>query len=266
MTWYRNKWWAIVNRVTNFPVTYNVQNFLTSRESVSFSKRIFLYGVVSQLRKSANFVLSVVLHMLFPNCKQVKNLLLPNDLRHDDANVLPLFRINVQNPDMNHTVMAKGKVRCVSGVYKDMYVAVNVVLLVPIYLPPFLCAGIDVNVWKKKEQSCGESKMTFRARTSPKCQDFVFKQRCHVSHWPLTDACIYSGDKWHTPTASWLSSPSTFTQVCDVRAPPTACCWRLNLKNRGSSDQGFLFFFYICTEIWRKSVQMEHQVDCVCVD
>ena len=107
--------------------------------------------------------------------------------------------------------------------------------------------------------------MTFRARMSPKCQDFVFKLRCHVSHWPLTDACIYSGDKWHTPTASWLSSPRTFTQVCDVRAPPTACCWRLNLKKRGSSDQGLLFFFYFCTEIWRKSVQMEHQVDSVCV-
>ena len=165
--------------------------------------------------------------------------------------------------------MAKGTVRCVSGIYKDMYVAVNVFLLVPIYLPLFVCADIDVNVCKKKkkEQSCGESKMTFRARMAPECQDFVFKLRCHVSHWPLTDACIYSGDKWHTPTASWLSSPRTSTQVSDVRAPPTACCWRLNLKNRGSSDQGLFFFFYFGTEIWRKSVQMEHQVCvgvCVC--
>jgi len=58
--------------------------------------------------------------------------------------------MNVQNPDMNHTVMAKGMVRCVSGIYKDMYVAVNVFLLVPIYLPLFVCADIDVNVCKKK--------------------------------------------------------------------------------------------------------------------
>jgi hypothetical protein len=160
--------------------------------------------------------------------------------------------------------MAKGEVRCVSGIYKGMHVPVNVVLLVPIYLPLFVCADIDVNASKKKEQSCGESKLTFRARMSPGCQDLVFKLRCHVSRWPLTDVCIYSRDKWHTPTTSWLSSPRTFTPMCDVGAPPTACCWRLNLKNSGSSDQGLLFFFYFGTEIWRKSVQMEHQVDCVC--
>ena len=58
--------------------------------------------------------------------------------------------MNVQNPVMNHTVMAKGTVRCVCGLYKDMYVAVNVVLLVPIYLPLFLCADIEVNACKKK--------------------------------------------------------------------------------------------------------------------
>jgi len=44
-------------------------------------------------------------------------------------------------------------VRCVSGIYKDMYVAVNVVLLVPIYLPLFLCADIDVNVCVKKKSN-----------------------------------------------------------------------------------------------------------------
>ena len=124
----------------------------------------------------------MAVHIFFSNCKQVKNLPLPNDLRHDGANVLSLFRMNVQNPDMNHTITAKGTVRCVSGIYKVMYVAGNVVLLVPIYLPLFVCADIDVNVCKKKEQSCGESKMTFRARMSPECQDVVFKLRCHVSH------------------------------------------------------------------------------------
>jgi len=78
-------------------------------------------------------------------------LLLPNDLRHDGANVVPLFTMNVQNPDMNHTVMAKGTVRWVSGIYEDMYVAVDVGLLVPIYLPLFVCADTDVNVRKKRE-------------------------------------------------------------------------------------------------------------------
>jgi hypothetical protein len=58
--------------------------------------------------------------------------------------------MNVQNPDMNRTVMAKGTVRCVSGIYKDIYVAVDVVLLVPIYLPLFVCADTVVNVRKKR--------------------------------------------------------------------------------------------------------------------
>lgn len=73
-----------------------------------------------------------------------------NDLGHDGANILPLFSLTVQNPDINHTVMAKGEVRCVSGIYKGMHVPVNVVLLVPIYLPLFVCADIDVNASKKK--------------------------------------------------------------------------------------------------------------------
>jgi hypothetical protein len=113
-------------------------------------------------------------------CKEVKNLILPNDLRKDDPNVFLFFRMNRQNPDTNRTVTIKKAVGCVSGSYKDMKVAVNVVALVPIYSPLFLCADIDVNSLKKG-LSYRESKLTFRARMSAKCQDFVFKLRCHVS-------------------------------------------------------------------------------------
>jgi hypothetical protein len=52
---------------------------------------------------------------------------------------------------MNHTVMAKGTVGCVSGIYKDRHVTVNVALLVPIHLPLFVCVDIDVNACKKKK-------------------------------------------------------------------------------------------------------------------
>jgi hypothetical protein len=87
----------------------------------------------------------MVVHASFFNCKHVKHLVLPNNLRHDGANVIPLFRMNIQNPYMNHTVMAKGMVGCVSGSYKDRNFTVNVVLLVPMNLPIFVCADIDVN-------------------------------------------------------------------------------------------------------------------------
>jgi hypothetical protein len=41
----RNRWRAVVDAVMNIRVPQNAENFLTSRGSVSFSKRTLLYGV-----------------------------------------------------------------------------------------------------------------------------------------------------------------------------------------------------------------------------
>jgi len=41
----REKWWALVNAVMDLRVPKNVRNFLTSRISVSFSRRTLLHGV-----------------------------------------------------------------------------------------------------------------------------------------------------------------------------------------------------------------------------
>lgn len=115
--------------------------------------------------------------------------------------------------------MVRCTVGCLTDSYKDKNIAVNTVVLVAIHLHLFVRADVEVKVClKKKVQSSRESELTFRARISPKCQDFVFTLRCHVPHWPLTDACICSGDKWHPPTTSWLWSLRTFTRVCDLRA------------------------------------------------
>jgi hypothetical protein len=43
----RDRWWAVVNVVMNLWVLYNVDNFLTSQEPISFSRRTLLHGVSS---------------------------------------------------------------------------------------------------------------------------------------------------------------------------------------------------------------------------
>jgi len=39
-----DKWWAVVNAVMNLWYPYNARKFLTSREIVSFSRKVLLYG------------------------------------------------------------------------------------------------------------------------------------------------------------------------------------------------------------------------------
>ena len=42
----RDRWIAVVNAVMNFGITYNAENFLTKWESVSFSRKSLLHGVM----------------------------------------------------------------------------------------------------------------------------------------------------------------------------------------------------------------------------
>jgi hypothetical protein len=41
----RDRWWALVNAVTNLRVVRNAGNFLTSGEHISFSRRTLLHEV-----------------------------------------------------------------------------------------------------------------------------------------------------------------------------------------------------------------------------
>jgi hypothetical protein len=54
----KNQWWAVVNTVMNLWVPLQAVNFLTSRVTISFSRRIVLHSVSH--RRDSNYVYVVI--------------------------------------------------------------------------------------------------------------------------------------------------------------------------------------------------------------
>jgi hypothetical protein len=70
----RERWGAVLNMVMKLRVPYNMKNFSTSRETVSFSKKTLLHGVMVELtRHNCSILCSIKISKCAEKLAEIRN-------------------------------------------------------------------------------------------------------------------------------------------------------------------------------------------------